>query len=621
MPSERNRTSRLTTEGPGRANRAMLRAVGFLDDDFDRPMIGVASLFSDITPCNAHLDRLARKGCEGVRAGGGVPQIFGAPTASDGIMMGHQGMRYSLVSREVIADSLEVVAGGMNHDGLLAFGGCDKNMPGCVMAMARLNIPSIFVYGGSILPGIGPDGEDIDIVSHLRGGRPVPGRQARRQGRPQDRVRGLSRGRLVRRHVHGQHHEFGHRGDGHVAALRRQLPGRVGGQGARDVPGRQALVRLIEKNIRPRDIITRKSLENAYTLVLALGGSTNAVLHLMAIAREAEVEWTLADFDRLGAKVPHLADLKPGGRYVMNDLHRAGGTPAVLQGPARRRPAARRLHHRHRRRRWPRTSRTWKASIKRQQDVVRPLDRPMHATGHLVILHGNLAPEGAVAKVAGLNVPLSYAVRRQEHGRACHGAAAWTAVARHGNGAIPSDRLARRTGYPHDRHGAGGRFTRGRRPSAQRRNAPLHGRLRSKLERATRDVVSRAIYAEMRAGRTTPNGGVYIKMGHLGPANVAKLFKGMVDRCRDCGFDLAGGLVEVVPTAHYFMGGVICEVDTATECVGLFVAGEDASGMHDEPARRQWRRQFDGVRRHFRRCDAALDRQPSRFSRARRGGA
>src|SRR5207245_6731268 len=166
MTKENKRRSRLTTEGMGRApNRAMLRAVGFLDEDFDRPMIGVASLFSDITPCNAHLDRLARKGCEGVRAGGGVPQIFGAPTASDGIMMGHQGMRYSLVSREVIADSLELVAAGMNHDGLLAFGGCDKNMPGCLMGIARLNIPSVFVYGGSILPGIGPAGEDVDIVS------------------------------------------------------------------------------------------------------------------------------------------------------------------------------------------------------------------------------------------------------------------------------------------------------------------------------------------------------------------------------------------------------------------------------------------------------------------------
>src|SRR6266702_6869169 len=166
MPSDANRTSRLTTAGPGRApNRAMLRAVGFHDDDFARPMIGVASLYSDITPCNAHLDRLARRAVEGIRAGGGVGQVFGAPTASDGIMMGHQGMRYSLVSREVIADSIEVVAGGMNHDGLLAIGGCDKNMPGCVMAMARLNVPSVFVYGGSILPGAGADGGDIDIVS------------------------------------------------------------------------------------------------------------------------------------------------------------------------------------------------------------------------------------------------------------------------------------------------------------------------------------------------------------------------------------------------------------------------------------------------------------------------
>src|SRR4029077_15854891 len=155
-----------TTEGIGRApNRAMLRAVGFHDDDFARPMVGVASLFSDITPCNAHLDRLARKGCEGLRAAGAVGQVFGAPTASDGIMMGHQGMRYSLVSREVIADSIEIVAGGMNHDGLLAFGGCDKNMPGCVMAMARKNIPSLFVFGGRDLPGTGADGNAIDIVS------------------------------------------------------------------------------------------------------------------------------------------------------------------------------------------------------------------------------------------------------------------------------------------------------------------------------------------------------------------------------------------------------------------------------------------------------------------------
>ncbi len=402
MPSEHNPTSRLTTEGAGRApNRAMLRAVGFHDDDFSRPMIGVASLFSEITPCNAHLDRLARRGCEGVRAGGGVPQIFGAPTASDGIMMGHQGMRYSLVSREVIADSLEVVAGGMNHDGLLAFGGCDKNMPGCVMAMARLNVPSIFVYGGSILPGTGPDGADIDIVSIFEA-----------VGRHQA-------GKLDERGVHAIECEAcpgaGSCGGMYTAntmssaieAMGMSLPYDASYPAVSSAKEREAflageaLVRLIEKNIRPRDLITRKSLENAYTLVLALGGSTNAVLHLMAIAREAEVEWTLADFDRLGAKIPHLADLKPGGRYVMNDLHRAGGTPAVLKALL----DAGYLHGEC----LTVTGQTLADNLKdvesiykRRQDVVRPLERPLHATGHLVVLHGNLAPEGAVAKVAGL---------------------------------------------------------------------------------------------------------------------------------------------------------------------------------------------------------------------------
>src|SRR5216684_5044185 len=326
------RRSRLTTEGMGRApNRAMLRAVGFLDEDFSRPMVGVASLFSDITPCNAHLDRLARKGYEGVRAAGGVPQIFGAPTASDGIMMGHQGMRYSLVSREVIADCLEVVAAGMNHDGLLAFGGCDKNMPGCVMAMARVNVPSIFVYGGSILPGIGPDGADIDIVSIFEA---VGQHQA---------------GKLDAKGVHAVECEScpgaGSCGGMYTAntmssaieAMGMSLPHDASYPAVSAHKEREtfqagvALVNLIQNNIRPRDIITRKSLENAYTLVLALGGSTNAVLHLMAIAREANVDWTLADFDRIGAKVPHLADLKPGGTYVMHDLYMAGGTPPVLK--------------------------------------------------------------------------------------------------------------------------------------------------------------------------------------------------------------------------------------------------------------------------------------------------
>ncbi|HYF51571.1 MAG TPA: dihydroxy-acid dehydratase [Planctomycetota bacterium] len=396
-----NRRSRLTTDGMGRApNRAMLRAVGFLDEDFSRPMIGVASLFSDITPCNSHLDRLAHKGYEGVRAGGGVPQVFGAPTASDGIMMGHQGMRYSLVSREVIADSIEVVAGGMNHDGILAFGGCDKNMPGCLMAMARMNVPSIFVYGGSILPGVGDEG-DIDIVSIF------------------EAVGRYQAGKLDEKAVHaiecGACPGAGACGGMYTAntmssaieAMGMSLPYDASYPGVSAAKEReafmagQALVELVKKNIRPRDIITRKSLENAYTFVLALGGSTNAVLHLMAIAREANVEWSLADFDRLGDKIPHLADLKPGGKYVMFDLHKAGGTPAVLKALL----DAKLIHGDC----LTVTGKTIAENLKdvksiynRAQSVIKPLDKPMHPTGHIVVLHGNLAPEGAVAKCAGL---------------------------------------------------------------------------------------------------------------------------------------------------------------------------------------------------------------------------
>ena len=402
MAHDQNSKSKMTTGGMGRApNRAMLRAVGFLDDDFSKPMIGVASLHSDITPCNAHLDRLARKGIEGIRAGGGVPQIFGAPTASDGIMMGHQGMRYSLVSREVIADSIEVVCGGMNHDGLIAFGGCDKNMPGCVMAMARLNIPSIFVYGGSILPGTAENGADLDIVSIF------------------EAVGQFQAGTLDEKGVYKIESEScpgaGSCGGMYTAntmssaieALGLSLPYGASNPAVSAHKEREsfmagkALINLINKNIRPRDLITRKSLENAYTFVLALGGSTNAVLHLMAIAHEAEVEWTLADFDRLGAKVPHLADLKPGGRYVMNDLHRGGGTPAVLKALL----DAGFLHGDC----MTVTGKTLAENLKgvtsiykRKQSVIKPIDAPMHPTGHIVILHGNLAPEGAVAKVAGL---------------------------------------------------------------------------------------------------------------------------------------------------------------------------------------------------------------------------
>jgi dihydroxy-acid dehydratase len=397
-----NRKSLTTTGGMGRApNRAMLRAVGFLDDDFTRPMIGVANLHSDITPCNAHLNRLAVKALEGIRAGGGVGQSFGAPTASDGIMMGHQGMRYSLVSREVIADSIEVVAGGMNHDGVLAIGGCDKNMPGCLMGIARLNVPSIFVYGGSILPGTGEAGNDIDIVSIF------------------EAVGQFQAGKLDDQGVHKVECEAcpgaGSCGGMYTAntmssaieAMGMSLPYDASYPAVSAAKDRETflagkhLVALINAGIKPRDIITRKSLENAYTLVLALGGSTNAVLHLMAIAREAEVPWTLADFDRLGDKVPDLADLKPAGKYVMFDLHKAGGTPAVLRALL----DAGFLHGDC----ITVTGKTIAENLKdvpsiysREQKVIKPINAPMHTTGHIIILKGNLAPDGAVAKVAGV---------------------------------------------------------------------------------------------------------------------------------------------------------------------------------------------------------------------------
>ncbi|MFM8272262.1 MAG: dihydroxy-acid dehydratase [Gemmata sp.] len=402
MSDASSRTSLTTTGGTGRApNRAMLRAVGFTDEDFEKPVVGVASLFSDITPCNAHLDRLAEKGREGVRAAGGVPQTFGAPTVSDGISMGHKGMRYSLVSREVIADCLETVCGAMNHDGLLAFGGCDKNMPGCVMAMARLNIPSVFVYGGSIMPGVGAHGEDLDIVSIF------------------EAVGQFQAGKIDQKALHKVECEScpGHGSCGGmytantmssaIEAMGLALPYGASNPAVTAAKDREsflagkAVMRCIERNIRPRDIITRKSLENAYTFVLALGGSTNAVLHLMAIAREAGVEWHLEDFDRLAAKTPHLADLKPGGKYVMFDLYRVGGTPAVLKALLDKgylhgdcitvtgQTLAENL-------------RDVPSVYEKPQKVVHPFEKPLFDHGIHVVLKGNLAPEGAVAKVAGL---------------------------------------------------------------------------------------------------------------------------------------------------------------------------------------------------------------------------
>jgi dihydroxy-acid dehydratase len=401
MPADQ-RPSRITTAGIQRApNRAMLRAVGFHDDDFTRPLVGVASLHSDITPCNSHLDKLARKVIEGVRAEGGVPQIYGAPTASDGIMMGHSGMRYSLVSREVIADSIEVVSGGMHHDGVVALGGCDKNMPGCIMAMARLNIPAVFVYGGSILPGMTEDGDEVDIVSifeavgkHQAGKLDAEGvAKVEREACPgQGACGGMYTANTMSSAIEAM---------GMSLPSDASLPAVSAAKEREAFLAGRALVKLIVAGIRPRDLITRKSLENAYTLVLALGGSTNAVLHFMAIAREAELEWTLADFDRIAAKTPWIADLKPGGRYAMHELHKVGGTPAVLRTLL----DAGMLHGDC----MTVTGQTLAQNLAkvrpvtaRAQNVVRPLDKPLFPTGHIVILGGNLAPEGAVAKISGL---------------------------------------------------------------------------------------------------------------------------------------------------------------------------------------------------------------------------
>jgi dihydroxy-acid dehydratase len=397
-----NRHSKITTEGMGRApNRAMLRAVGMNDADFKKPMIGVANLQSDITPCNVHLGGLVNKACEGIYSAGGVPQRFGVPTATDGIMMGHRGMKYSLVSREVIADSIEVVSGGMNHDGVLTIGGCDKNMPGCVMGMARLDIPGVFVYGGSIMPGTGSKGEDLDIVSIF------------------EAVGQFQAGKLDEKGVHAVECNScpgaGSCGGMYTAntmssaieAMGLSLPYSASYPAVSAAKEREAfqageaLVRMIERGQTARSLITRESLENAVTLVIALGGSTNAVLHLMAIANEAEVKWTLADFDRLGEKVPHIADLRPGGKYVMWDLHRVGGTPAVLRALLDKGM----LHGDCQ----TVTGKTLAENLKdipsvfsKKQVVVRSFEQPMSAKGHLAIMHGNLAPEGAVAKLAGL---------------------------------------------------------------------------------------------------------------------------------------------------------------------------------------------------------------------------
>ncbi len=396
-----NRRSRLITHGVARSpNRAMLRAVGFGDGDFDKPIVGVANGHSTMNPCNAGIQPLVERAVAALEQAGAKPQTFGFPTVTDGIGMGTEGMKYSLVSREVIADSIETAVNGQLMDGVVCIGGCDKNMPGSMMAMARINVPGIFIYAGTIKPGVWK-GQKLTIVS------------------PFEAVGAFCAGKMSQEDFDGIEKNacpsVGACGGQYTAntmsssfeALGMSLLG--SSQIASPDPGKadsaaqsaRVLFEAVKNDLKPLDIITRKSIENAVALVMATGGSTNAVLHYLAIAHAAGVRWTIDDFERVRRKVPVLCALKPSGPYVATDFHAAGGVPQVLkmlleagmvQGECltitgktlaeelKGVPAA------------PRTD----------QDVIRPIDKPLYPQGHLAILKGNLATEGCVAKVTGL---------------------------------------------------------------------------------------------------------------------------------------------------------------------------------------------------------------------------
>jgi dihydroxy-acid dehydratase len=373
----------------------MLRAVGFEDADFTRPQIGIASTWSMVTPCNMHIDQLARQAAAGADAAGGKGVIFNTITVSDGISMGTPGMRYSLVSREIIADSIEAVAGAQGFDGLVAIGGCDKNMPGCVMAMARLNRPSVFVYGGTIKPGA----NRRDIVSVFEAvGAAAAGKISSEELLEVERTAipgpGACGGMYTANTMASA-----------VEALGLSLPESsaqeaVSAQKTDDCrQAGAAVVDLIRNGIRPRDILTREAFENAVTVVISLGGSTNAVLHLLAIAHEAAVGLDIDDFTRIGSRVPVLADVKPSGRYLMSELIAIGGIRPLMKGLLDRG-----LLHGDCVTVTGKTIAENLADAPRYpegQDVVRSFDRPIKKDSHLVILYGNLAPEGAVAKITG----------------------------------------------------------------------------------------------------------------------------------------------------------------------------------------------------------------------------
>ena len=401
MAERKNPRSWKITEGHDRApNRSMMRAVGFGDADFGKPIVGIAHSESNITPCNVGLAELAVAAAEAVHAAGGMPQTYGTITISDGISMGTEGMKCSLVSREVIADSIETVSRGQMHDGVLAVGGCDKNMPGALIALARLDIPAIFVYGGTIKPGRYA-GNDLTIVSVFE----AVGAHGAGKMNDTDFVQ-IERCAIPGKGSCGGMYTANTMSSA-IEALGMSLPG-SSTMAAEDPEKRdsaaasgRALLELVARDLTPKKIMTRKAFENAIAVVMAVGGSTNAVLHLLAIAHAMQVPLALDDFERIRAKVPVLADLKPSGKYVATDLHKVGGIPQVMKmllehglvhGDC-----------------LTVTGKTVAENLKSVpsappagQDVLRPWNNPVYDEGHLAILRGNLAPEGAVAKISGV---------------------------------------------------------------------------------------------------------------------------------------------------------------------------------------------------------------------------
>jgi len=403
--SKINRRSANITEGKSRApNRSMYYAMGYTEGDFTKPMIGVANGHSTITPCNSGLQKLADAAIAGIEEGGGKAQVFGTPTISDGMAMGTEGMKYSLVSREVISDCIETCVQGQWLDGVLVVGGCDKNMPGGMMGILRANVPAIYVYGGTILPGRF-QGKDLNIVSVF-------------EAVGQNSAGNLSDADLLeieKRAIPGT----GSCGGMYTAntmssafeALGMSLPYSSTMANPHDEKENSAkesakvLIEAIKKDIKPRDIVNRKSLENAVAVIMATGGSTNAVLHFLAIAHAAEVEWTIDDFERMRRKVPVICDLKPSGQYLAVDLHRAGGIPQVMKVLLN----AGLLHGEC----ITITGKTIAETLKdipdtppADQTVIRTIDKALYKEGHLAILKGNLSPEGAVAKITGLKNPV-----------------------------------------------------------------------------------------------------------------------------------------------------------------------------------------------------------------------